>query len=377
MTVDFVRKLLKSKHLKRGLYYIFRVFPIKENVVFFESHKGLSYSCNPKYLHKYLSSNCGNLKFVWSLVDVNVPIEADVVKVRRFSIRYYWYMARAKYWVNNAEFAQGLPKRAGQKYLNTQHGTPFKKMGKHKLVDFPERVPKTGRWDALVSASPYVSKIFSEAYMYGGLVLESGTPRNDVLLNPETDAVGIKKKLGLPVDKHLVLYAPTWREGSGIDIDMKALLDKLGDDYAILLRLHHLVDKSIAGIEKIQGLHDVSSGLIDIQELLLVADVLLSDYSSVIFDYSLLRKPMVYFMYDLDEYRDLERGLYFDPLAVLPGKVVLRESELSGALLNAQTDFNKNKNKYEDFVEVYSKFEHGNACEQIADNFFGIPQVVR
>jgi CDP-glycerol glycerophosphotransferase len=340
------------------LHRIFCLFPVNRRVVFIESFIGLSYACNPKYIYEEMLRQELPMKYVWSMQDKHSDIPGHPLLVRRFSVKYYYHLATAKYLISNTEFAQNLYIRSQQIYLNTQHGTPLKKMGRHQPDDRPNRKPKTGRWSFLLTQNRYSTDIFRDAYLYHGEVLEYGHPRNDPLFkrNSEVEQQQIKKQLGLPLDKTVIMYAPTWRRDHfDLHLDIEKFAEIMGEDFVLILRLHHLVSSRIVIDKSLSDLlFNFSSARYDIQELFLISDLLVTDYSSIIFDYANLGRPIVFYTYDYESYKGVERGLYLDLADIAPGQLVDGEAGLLHLLKNeAFTDEYRLK-----YHLAYTAFRH-------------------
>jgi CDP-glycerol glycerophosphotransferase len=372
---------LERKSLKR-LTPALRRLPIEHRVIFFESHRGLSYSCNPKAICEEILRQKLPVECVWSLEDTMLELPPQVTKVRRFSPRYYYHHSCARVLVHNADFPERLPIRKDQVYINTQHGTPLKLMGsdlrEKKADNYPKEFSRTGRWTHLVSPNRYSSEIFRRVYLYDGPVHEFGYPRNDLFFHRNTleEIARLKQRWGLPRDKKLILYAPTWRDvgssrvdhGFELALDLKALRERFGNEYVLVLRLHHLIASKLALTTEDRAFaFDFSAAQYDIQELLLAADVLITDYSSVMFDYANLGRPTVFFAYDLDAYADQIRGTYFDLSAEGPGPVVRTMPDLLDALANIRTWRPDYAERERAFREKFCADEHGGASKAVVD----------
>jgi CDP-glycerol glycerophosphotransferase len=235
------------------------------------------------------------------------------------------------------------------------------------------------RWDLLVSPSPYATQIMRRAFRYHGEILETGYPRNDILSTPEWESVGtrVRKRLGIPDGKKAVLYAPTWRDdrrhgpgrqGFSLELDVETVRQTLGDDHVLLLRTHHLVtDKDRPAAD---GFVIDVSRYPDIAELYMAADVLVTDYSSAMFDYAVLGRPMVFFTYDLERYRDHVRGLYCDLVAEAPGPVVRTSAELAKAVKAAPDSEERYADAYDRFFVKYCPYDDGHAAARVVDRVF-------
>lgn len=286
----------------------------------------------------------------------------------------------------NGEFGKKIQRRKGTIYINTQHGTPLKKMG----VDIPylshkqKMFDKSKKWDYLISPNAYTTRIMRRAYRYPGKVLETGYPRNDLFYrknNPES-ILSVKKALKLPLDKKLILYAPTYRDSSiigdpkrnrvGFDfkIDLDSFHESLSNEYVFILRLHQLIAKKI-NTEIYNGfLLNFSGAIYDIQELLLVSDILITDYSSVMFDYANLKRPMLFYTYDIDQYQNDIRGLYLDFYKIAPGPMLSDNEELLHAIINIDRVKKNFDEKLVKFSNRFCSLEDGNAAKRIIERLF-------
>ncbi|SDQ19280.1 CDP-glycerol glycerophosphotransferase family protein [Quadrisphaera sp. DSM 44207] len=268
-------------------------------------------------------------------------------------------------------------KAPGTTYLQTWHGTPLKRIHRD-AAHLPEAAvlatldEDIARWDHLVSPSAEATRLLRAAFRYDGDVLETGYPRNDVLNAPDRDArrARVRAELGVPDGTTAVLYAPTWRddEATGDDdvplgLDVPALADRLGDGHVLLLRLHHYMHHQRRPAES-TTVRDVSAHP-DISALYLAADVLVTDYSSAVFDFAVTGKPVVLFTYDLEHYRDCLRGFYLDLQAEAPGPLVPTQEELAAALLDLPAVAAAHADRYARFVDRYCHLDDGRASERV------------
>ena len=270
-------------------------------------------------------------------------------------------------------------KRPGAVYLQTWHGTPLKRIHRDAASQPPDDVmalldEDIARWDLLVSPTPEGTRLLRSAFAYTGRVLETGYPRNDVLLAPDRAdrRARLRARLGIAEGTKAVLYAPTYRDDEadvGVDaplgLDAEALAARLGDDAVVLLRLHHYMWHQPRP-ESSERVLDVSEHP-DIAELYLVADVLVTDYSSSMFDFAVTGKPIVLFAYDLERYRDRLRGFTFDLETEGPGPVVLQQEALAEALLDLPALAAAEAARYGRFVERWCALEDGHASERVLD----------
>ncbi len=365
---------------------IFMKLPLKKKLVFFESFLGKSYSDNPKYIYEYIQENYPEYKCVWSFREKkNIP--GNAIQVKRFSLRYFYYLARAKYWISNSRLPKYLEKREGNIYLQTWHGTPLKKLV-FDMDEIHSADPKykenfyyqSRRWDFLNSPNEYSSIIFRRAFKYDKELLEFGYPRNDVLYqkNNREDILDLKRKINLPTNKKIILYAPTWRDDDyfakgkynfELQLNLQKMQERLGDEYIILLRMHYFIANDI-DLSAWEGFAFNFSHYEDIAELYLVSDMLITDYSSVFFDYSNLKRPILFYTYDLEKYRDELRGFYLDINKDLPGPLLMNTDEVIYSIENIDKISNEYKTKYEEFYEQFCQWDDGNATEKTVKALF-------
>ncbi|MFY0405707.1 CDP-glycerol glycerophosphotransferase family protein [Solicola sp. PLA-1-18] len=269
-------------------------------------------------------------------------------------------------------------KKPGATYLQTWHGTPLKRVH-HDVLWAPEGrldwlQQDVDRWDALLSPNEVSTPRLRGAFGFDGDVWETGYPRNDALQAPDRDAVRrrVRAELGLADDTVAVLYAPTWRDDEGyrsdgspitMGLDLARLTERLGDGYQLLVRLHNLVTGRWAH-EEIDGVTDVSYHP-DIRDLYLAADVLVTDYSSVMFDFCVTGKPVVFDAYDLERYRDSTRGFYFDLLPVAPGPVLSTTEEVGDALADLPRLRAEHADAYTAFADTFCRLEDGRSTERV------------
>ncbi|WP_158008339.1 CDP-glycerol glycerophosphotransferase family protein [Vibrio cyclitrophicus] len=368
----------------KTVYYNELNNPIIENLIVFESFFGKNYSGQPKYIYEYIKENCPEFKCVWSYnKEEHISGAEDCVK--RGSKEYYRYLARAKYWVGNIVFPIHT-KRKETIYLQTWHGTPLKRLGFDIEVEGPEVLARENfyiesrNWDYLISQNRYSTDIFKRAFKYKGKFLEVGYPHNDLLSNKVDDrkVEQIKNKIGLPKNKKVVLYAPTWRDdqatGSweyefGLALDFKELASKLSKDTVFLIRGHHLVNEILVSEEYKDFIYDVSK-FDDVQDLALISDILITDYSSVFFDFSVTRKPILFYVYDYKEYKEKLRGFYVDMDKEMPGPLIYKQEDLINAIENIEEINEEYKLRYESFTRKYNYLDNGNCAQQVVEEVF-------
>lgn len=386
-------RLVKSRAAcKKYLYRkVFARMKMKDNMVVFESFFGRNYSDSPKYIYEYLGKHYeGQYRFVWVLNNrQKEKMPYPCKRVKRFSLRYYYYMARAGYHVFNGRQPVYFIKRKGNVFLETWHGTPLKKL----VFDMDEVTTasplykkqfytQTRSWDYLVAPNRFSEDIFRHAFMYDGKMLETGYPRNDILYLKDKEKEDlekeIKKELGIPLDKKVILYAPTWRDDEFYDhaqykftlkLDMEKMQKEIGDEYVLLLRTHYFI-VDVLDLTPFAGFAYNVSKYNDIARLYLISDVLITDYSSVFFDYANLRRPMLFFTYDLEKYQSVLRGFYMNVEEELPGPMLFDTEEVIDAIRNLPAVEEKYSDKYHAFCEKYCGWEDGTAAKKVVETVF-------
>lgn len=376
--------------LFRKTFIILGKLPKKKNLVIFESFHAKQYSDSPRAIYEYMKENHSGYKLLWS-IDKSVKNLFDEFKVpyiERFSIRWFLTFPRAKYWVNNVRLPGWMPKPQNTIYVQTWHGTPLKKLG----IDIDEiHMPGTStakykrnfvneanKWDYLVSPNEYSTEIFTRAFHYSGEVIESGYPRNDVLTNHTSIILSnLKKKLGIPEEKKVMLYAPTWRDNEfhqkgkykfEFQFNLENWKKEFGDEWVLLSRMHYLVAENFDFTAHAGTVYDVST-YPDIRDLYLISDLLITDYSSVFFDYAILNRPIVFFMYDLENYRDQLRGFYIDIENEAPGPIVQTEAGLFAAINELKDTDPRNNPNFKAFRNRFSSLEDGHAAQRVVEAF--------
>lgn len=384
------RDRLHARGLKVSVYHSwFLRLPVRKGSVVFESHMGTCYGDSPRAVHEEVRGRGLPLRCVWSYESSTDGFPDGARLVRRWSWRYLWALARAEYWVDNQGFPQSLSKPSRTTYLQTWHGSAYKRMGfdetRVRLQNAPQRErlqEAVHRFDHFLVRSEHDVRTLVRAYrLPEKTLLRTGYPRNDVLVaaRARDEAEGrlprpaLAGELGLPDHRKVVLYAPTFRGGPGKRKRRRLLLDaarfaeRFGDEYTLLVRAHYLEAASLppcppGTVVDVSGHHDVS-------ELLALADVLVTDYSSIMFDYALLDRPVVLFAPDLDAYA-AERGSYFDLRAKAPGPVVETEEELFGVLARlkaADTGFEAERRS---FAKEFGAYDRGDAARAVVDTVF-------
>lgn len=358
-------------------YAAMRKFPLDPRLVVFEANMGTIYGDSPKYVYEQMRSTRPEFRAVWVLPAGHRPPHPDVTVVERGSAAYLHALARATYWVDNQTFPHYARKREGQRYLQTWHGIPLKKMGHDEPgTPPPEQRPDrgVGAWDELVVPNPYFEKTFVPAYRYANGLVRYGTPRNDPLVDGSLTREQARQYLDLPQDARVILYAPTFRQDNRgrrtavrPPFDVEALFKTFTKNTYLLLRPHYLNRIHVPPAARHRTLD--ASQVEDVNLLYLAADVLVTDYSSVMFDFALLRKPIIFYAYDYAQYL-ATRGTYFDLVEEAPGRFVSTTDELAAALTSADVDRELLAEKYETFLDRYCGVEDGKASERALARLF-------
>ncbi|MBQ4529107.1 MAG: CDP-glycerol glycerophosphotransferase family protein [Lachnospiraceae bacterium] len=389
------KKLIENRRKKYENFC--KTEDIDEKKIVFESFAGDKYACNPKAIYEELlkDDRYSDFEFVWI---VNKPEDfqflmknPNTTVVKKFSNAHYKTYASAKYWVNNMSVPEYLTPREGQVYIETWHGVPLKRMGFDIETDVDPRQSrsemqrkyeeKAKKMNYMLSSSPFYQEKLTSAFAidkFGStdIFVNTGYPRNDFLCNYTEDMKEeILEKLQLPKDKKFILYAPTWRDTQyengkivyQVALDFKKFMDKLPKDYVLLFRAHHHVKAVNNDNEVMDNVINVAD-VDDINDLYVVSDMLITDYSSTMFDYALLKRPMVFYMYDLEDYGDNVRGFYFD-IHEIPGPIVQKEEELADAVLKTIQNFTYDE-KYKKFNEKFNTYNDGQSSKHVIDTCF-------
>ncbi len=381
-----IKKYFRGKNVINRHRYVkyLQSKPVSDNVIMFETFFGKSYSDSPKYIYEYIAKTYpGKYQFVWVL-DKKIKLPYGGKIIRRSSKQYMYYLATSKYFVFNVKQVEYFKKREGMVFFETWHGTPLKRLGfdlKDVFGAAPNNKKKikkaTPAWDYLLSPNRFSTECFKTCFLYNeNKILEYGYPRNDILHSEEglNKASDIKKSLGISEDKTIILYAPTWRDdecyGHGqykfdLKLDLDMMKERLGNGYVVLLRTHYFIADAV-DTEKYGDFVVNVCRYDDIAELYLISDILITDYSSVFFDFGGLRRPMLFYTYDLDKYRDILHGFYMNMEDEVPGPMLFTTEEVIDAIQNIDDIQKKYADKYASFYEKYCSLEDGHSAERCA-----------
>ena len=364
--------------------------PLRDLAVF-ESYGGQQYSCNPRAIYEELRRRAPGLDCAWVTRDGQFTAPPDSTQLVAGTRDYYQAVAQARYVVTNDLLPRWYRKRDGQFYLQTWHGTPLKRIGldikpprRPSTMAYLERqMQDTPKWDLLLAPNSFSTPIFRSAFAFDGEIAETGYPRNDLLRHPEREAraAGIRARLGIPAGQRVVLYAPTWRDDAfqqggryrfELRLELDAIARELSGDHVILLRAHFNVRDPLRESSADAGLLDVTR-YPDIADLYLISDVLITDYSSAMFDFAVTGRPMLFFTYDLESYRDQLRGFYFDFEADAPGPLLRATADVIDALRDIDQVAASHRTAYDAFTSRFCALDDGQAARRVVDRLLAVP----
>ncbi len=408
-----------AKRAVKGLvlacyHFLAHVLPVSRRTVVFMSSLGRSYTGNPRAVCEKMAE-LGMMQEFRCYYILDEPerfvgkLPKGVRPLKNARLRYYAVMACAGVWVSDTRFQNYMVKRRDTVYIQTWHGTPLKKLGldltqlhmagKETLAEYKETFRENAAtWDYLISQNPFSTEVFRRAFGFHGKVLAVGYPRNDRLVKwknmeneqqalnsssahpaqskqphftDQTALASLRTRLGIPPEKKVILYAPTWRDDAFYNekdykfttaLDFRKMHQAFAKEYVLVVKYHYMVREKDTWNEEPDFVRTMGED-VDIAELYLLSDMLITDYSSAMFDYSLLKRPMYFFAYDLENYRDALRGFYFDFEAEAPGAVVTTTEALIAAVKAGMTP--ETAQRYARFAEKYNPYDDGHASEKV------------
>lgn len=398
----FIKKHVFIRKIARKVNFFFKKIKydvitkkqkVNDKLIVFASFNGRSYCDSPKAIYNYLinSNKFNDYNFVWAFSDteehkfLEENKNTKVINIK--SNEFLKILGQAKYWIFNFKIQDYIFPKNNQVFVQCWHGTPLKRLGcdlehfnnaMNSISEIRKRYEiEASKFSYFLSPSDFATDKFMTAWNIQNkdIMLQEGYPRNDFLINcTEENKKLIREKLNLSnINKKIILYAPTYRDnqhtvGVGYtyetEVDFEKLRKELSDDYIILFRAHWLVAQNFDFERYKDFVIDVSNHD-DINELYVIADMLITDYSSVFFDYANLKRPIIFYMYDLEKYRDDIRGFYLD-LNELPGKIIEKDDELISEIKNITSNF-KNDEKYKRFNEKFNYLDDGQASKRVVD----------
>ncbi|MFJ7344663.1 CDP-glycerol glycerophosphotransferase family protein [Streptomyces sp. NPDC101110] len=358
--------------------------PVNPHLAVFAAYWNRGVACNPAAIAAKLAELAPQIHAVWVVTEQNAALlPPGTDHVVPGSRRYWEVLATAKYLVNNVNFPNAVVKRPDAIHVQTHHGTPLKRMGLDQLafpaaaqgLDFRALLERIDKWDFSVSANSHTTRMWERAYPSRYVSLDHGYPRNDVYYTAGADVIrAVRDRLGIAPGRRAVLYAPTHRDyeaGWTPRLDLAALADRLGEDTVLLVRGHYFYGGAaspLTSLRRTGRIIDVSS-YEPVEELCLAADALVTDYSSIMFDYANLDRPIVIHADDWETYRTT-RGVYFDLMAQAPGPVARTQQELTEILTTeAWRDESAAKSRAA-FRRRFCEYDDGRAAERVVRRVF-------
>jgi len=372
--VDFGKYMVGFLRYKKSCLFN----KVDDKTVLFEAFQGRMFACSPKALFFEMISNDKYKDYKKICVVRDLEKYKDLeenpnTKLVKFGSKAYFNAyAKSRYWITNFRLRAFLKEGKKHKYIQTWHGTPLKRLGcdisvggnaTSSLSDIErEYKAEAKRISAFLSPSAFCTEKFMSAFrLKKETVVENGYPRNEALFTyTDKDVLDYKKRLGLPLDKKVILYAPTFRDNQHdnklgyvlkLGMDFDSFKEKFGSDSIVLFRAHYFVANAF-DFEKYKGFVFNVSDYEDINHLYIISDLLITDYSSVFFDYANLKRPIVYYMYDIDDYKNNMRDFYID-IDTLPGNIVSTQKELEDDVYDKLNNFTYD-DKYKKFNEKYN-----------------------
>ncbi|MEU6999396.1 CDP-glycerol glycerophosphotransferase family protein [Nonomuraea sp. NPDC046570] len=363
--------------LRRVFYPAQRSEPLTDATVYVVND-GRQFSDSVRAVYQERVRRGDEREHIWIVKDGAFTPPDGATAVRAGSREHHAALARSRYIVTNSFLPAWFRAREDQVVVQAWHGTPAKRIGNdlpHMSRDprppvYHRQAAEVRGWDVLLSQSPWATPVLRKAFGYQGEILESGLPRNDVLSSPDREelAAEIRRRLGLVEGKRVVLYAPTWRDydrkNSAVKLDLGLARAELGADHELLVRAHPM--QSMPLVPDLA--HDVTT-YPDMADLLLVADVLVTDYSSSMFDFVATGRPIVFFAHDLDKYT-AKRGLYLDLREQAPGPVLSTSKEVVKALRSIDAVAAEHADRYEAFRATFAPRDDGKATARVVDHVF-------
>lgn len=396
----FLRELVlqtRTDVLEKAYMRYYRKYRTDDKLCIFEAFNGRSFCDSPKavYLEMLRDEKYKDYKFVWAFFDPEkfryLEKNRNTRIVRYNSREYMKLYAQAKYWFTPSRIPDYIVPKPDQRYVQFWHGTPLKRLGFDIEVEGENALHTVKEWSQLymhdasrysyvISPSRFTSEKLTSAFNLKKLgkdkcILETGYPRNDALFRFDDAYVAeLREKLGIADGKKVILYAPTWRDNQyktgvgysyALALDFDRFRERFGDEYVVLFRTHYLVSKAI-DLSRYEGFIYNVSGYSDINDLYILADMIITDYSSVFFDYANLKRPMLFYMYDLYEYRNSMRDFYID-LDELPGPVIETEDELYREIGDIDSYWDRYREKYVAFNKRFNYLDDAYSSKRVLD----------
>ncbi|MCX4676840.1 CDP-glycerol:glycerophosphate glycerophosphotransferase [Streptomyces sp. NBC_01433] len=378
------RKALRTR-VMRAVYRADLHRPLDPDLAVYGAYWNRGVACNPAAIHAKARELVPHVRGLWVVSSRHRDrVPPGIPYVIEGSRAYWRAMATATYLINNSSFPGGFTKRPGQRYLQTHHGTPLKTMGLDQRaypalthgISFEKVLAHADQWDFSLSANPHTTEIWDRVYPSSYEHLNLGYPRNDIFFTATPEHIAkLRADLGIAPGQTALLYAPThrdYRRGFVPQLDPDRLSRELGPDYVVLVRAHYFYGRS-AGIGAAGRVIDVTGHPV-VEELCLAADALITDYSSLMFDYACLDRPVICYAPDWDAYR-ASRGTYIDLLSGrpgdTPGPLATTQGELLEVLRTGEWRAKRSAALRSAFRKRFCPYDDGHAAERVVRRFFG------
>ncbi|OKL49480.1 hypothetical protein BSR29_00515 [Boudabousia liubingyangii] len=359
------------------------------NCVLMECFGGKTVTDSVLELDRYLAQNRPEITRYWTVKDYSISVPEGATPLLMYSRKWYEALAHCQFLVNNNNFPFYFRKHPKQTYIQVWHGTPLKRIGNdvpsaNLSLSYKALIKREAEqyWDYMIAQSPWAGEVIANAFSFKGEMLVEGYPRNDRLVSSveklTSENKRIRAKMGIPMSAKIVLYAPTWRDDiksadgkyvQPVLFDINSASTQLGDSYVFLVRGHANTAHQNT-IQSTKNVIDVTK-YPDINELFLIADLLITDYSSVMFDFVNTYKPILFMVPDLEHYRDELRGFYFDFENEAPGPLLKSTDDIVKSIKKIGVVFQNYRMKYDLFVNKYAPRDDGYAAHRIGDLVFG------
>ncbi|MFL4904502.1 CDP-glycerol glycerophosphotransferase family protein [Streptomyces sp. MMS24-I2-30] len=357
---------------------------VDPDLAVFSAYWNRGVACNPAAVAAELARRAPWIHPVWVVTKDNAPLLPPGTDHVLPGTRRYWeVLATAKYLTSNVNFPDAVVKRPDAIHLQTHHGTPLKRMGLDQTryptaargMDFAKLLARVDKWDYSVSANSHSTRRWQRAYPSRYTSLDYGYPRNDVYYHAGAAEVrAVRDRLGIAPGRTAVLYAPTHRDyeaGWTPRLDLAALADRLGENTVLLVRAHYFYGTAataLTGLRRTGRIIDVSS-YTPVEDLCLAADALVTDYSSIMFDYANLDRPIVIYADDWETYART-RGVYFDLPAEAPGQVARTQEDLAEVFASGAWRDEAAAKARAVFRRRFCEFDDGHAAERVVRRVF-------
>ncbi len=364
-----------------SIFYIMRVFPIKKGRIYISNYFGKGYGDSPKYICNELLKYRDEFRIVWCLNDLNCSLPSGIRKVKNNTIKNIYEMCIAEIWIDNCRKPIYVRKRKGQYYIQTWHGDMGNKKSEGEAIESLSRSyiasakNDSKMADLFLSGNEWFSRVIRKAYWYNGEIANFGSPRRDILYNSTEEAKeNIKKALGINNKVKIVLYAPTFRKKQDLeslqlyDLKWEMIIDALGErfggEWIGICRLHPNISKMSSLLKFPDCVVDATSYQ-DMQELLMISDICISDYSSSIFEFAVTKKPSFVYAPDYEDYISNDRQYQFSvdelpfPFAIKTGDLIKNIKSFNNEEYLMKLDY-----FYNDVLHIYKE---GDASKKVAE----------